>query len=125
LALVRAALSHNPACSPDLWSLAGDCYFLLQRPKEARAAYERALSVSGDDVRARYGLAYVHASTGDYRVALVCLAEALALDQSGGYKERLLQKQAEILTLLARHNQSRQRGEANRVAGPGTGRPSG
>jgi tetratricopeptide (TPR) repeat protein len=125
LELVRAALRHNPACSPGLWSLGGDCYFLTGRPKEARAAYERALSVSGDDVRARYGLAFVHADTGDYRSALVCLAEALALDHGGAYRERLLQKQAEILALLARHNQSRHRGEANRVAGPGTGRPSG
>jgi tetratricopeptide (TPR) repeat protein len=124
LEMAREALRLNPACSADVWNMLGDCLFYLKRLREARLAFERALAISSDDVRARYNLAFVHVEAKEYGQALARLAEGLALDRSGGFREGLLQKQAEVLGLLAQQNQRRYLGLANRVAstghGPGT-----
>ena len=60
-------------------------------------AYEQAMAVNSSDVRSRYNLAWVHAREKDYPAALQLIAEALALDKTGQYRERLLQKQNEVL----------------------------
>jgi hypothetical protein len=59
------------------------------------------VAVSESDVRARYNLAWVHQRERDYDAALQVLAEALALDRTGEYRDRLLQKQQEVLGGLA------------------------
>jgi hypothetical protein len=51
-------------------------------------------------------LAFAHTRQKNYPAALVVLAEALALDKAGQYRERVLQKQAEVLQLLAGKNQA-------------------
>ena len=56
-------------------------------------------------MRARFNLAYVHTQLQEYPAALGRLAEAFALDRTGEYRERLLQKQQEVLALLARRHQ--------------------
>src|SRR4029077_10770931 len=75
------------------------------RTAEARSAYEKALQVNASDVRARYNLAWVLTRQKEYPAALERLAEALALDKTGAYRERLLQKQQEVLARLAQRHQ--------------------
>jgi tetratricopeptide (TPR) repeat protein len=104
--LARLALALNPSCSAELWNTLGDALFEFGRTTEARSAYEQALRVSDQDVRARYNLAWVHQRQHDHAAALARIAEALALDKTGQYRERLLHKQQEVLArLAARHQQ--------------------
>jgi tetratricopeptide (TPR) repeat protein len=103
--MARVALGLNPTCSSELWNTLGDGLFEYGRSAEARSAYQRALLVSEADVRARYNLAWCDARQGDYAGALQMLAQGLALDRTGEYRERLLQKQQEVLALAARRHQ--------------------
>jgi tetratricopeptide (TPR) repeat protein len=118
LEMSRTALRLNPACSADLWNMLGDCLFYLKRVDDGRLAFERALAINREDVRARFNLAFVHVEAKEYAQALARLAEGLALDRTGVYRDRLLQKQTEVLALLDLQNQRRYLGQANRVTGP-------
>lgn len=103
--MAKAALALNPTCSAELWNTLGDGLFEFGRIAEARSAYLKALSVNSTDVRARFNLAFVHTRERDFTPALVCIAEALALDRTGAFRERLLQKQQEVLAHVAAHHQ--------------------
>ncbi len=103
--MAKDALRHNPTCSAELWNALGDALFAWGRTEEARSAYEKALAVNGSDVRARYNLAHVHTRLKDYPAALGRIAEALALDKTGQYREGLLAKQQEVLALLTQRHQ--------------------
>jgi tetratricopeptide (TPR) repeat protein len=124
LEMAREALRLNPACSADLWNALGDSLFELGRSAEARRAFERALAINGDDIRARYNLAFVHAQASEFSQALVRLAEGLALDRTGAGRERLLKKQTELLGLLDQFNQRRSLGQADRLTGVAAGAPT-
>jgi tetratricopeptide (TPR) repeat protein len=102
--LAKLALGLNPT-SAELWNALGDALFELGRDAEAQSAYEKALTVNAADVRARYNLAWVHTRLMEYPQALVRIAEALALDRTGEYRERLLQKQQEVIARQARRHQ--------------------
>jgi hypothetical protein len=56
-------------------------------------------------VRARYNLAWVHTREKDFPAALTRIAEALALDKTGEYRERLLQKQQEVVARQTQRHQ--------------------
>jgi tetratricopeptide (TPR) repeat protein len=116
LELARAAVALNPACSPELWNMLGDSLYALGRVEESRAAFLRALRVNPDDVRARYNLAFVHLKAGEHALALRRIAEALALDEAGPYREGLLRKQAEVLAELEQRHGQRRRLSANRIS---------
>ena len=103
--MAKVALALNPTCSAELWNTLGDGLYEFGRTAEARSVYERAMAVNDSDVRSRYNLAWVHAREKDYPGALRKIAEALALDKMGQYRDRLLQKQNEVLQLLAMRNQ--------------------
>ncbi len=103
--MAKVALALNPTCSAELWNALGDALYELGRTEEARSAYEKALTVNATDVRARFNLAWVHTRLKDYPQALQRLSEALALDKTGEYRERLLQKQQEVVALQARRHQ--------------------
>jgi tetratricopeptide (TPR) repeat protein len=103
--MAKLALKRNPSCSSELWNTLGDGLFAFGRTAEAGSAYLRALEINPRDVRARYNLGWVHAHDKDCAAALAVLAEALALDKMGEYRERLLQKQAEVLQLLTQKSQ--------------------
>src|SRR5205807_5392722 len=92
-------------CSAELWNALGDALYEFGRTAEAGSAYEKALSVNATDVRARFNLAWVHTREKDFPAALARIAEALALDKTGEYRERLLQKLQEALALLTRRHQ--------------------
>jgi tetratricopeptide (TPR) repeat protein len=119
LEMARAALEHNPGCSADLWDVLGESLLALSRLGDARAAFGRALAINADDVRARCNLASVHTQGREYREALVCLGEGLALDRMRIYRQELLGKQGEVLALLEQHQRS-YLAQADRVTGPGT-----
>ncbi len=104
--LAKVALELNPTCSTELWNTLGDALYEFGRTAEACSAYLKALAVNSADVRSRYNLAWVHARQKDYPAALAMIAEALALDKTGEFRERLLHKQNEVLAHLAvRHQQ--------------------
>jgi tetratricopeptide (TPR) repeat protein len=103
--MAKLALGLNPACSSDLWCTLGDALYEWGRTAEARSAYQRALKINAADVRARYNLAFVHTRSKNYPAALAVIAEALALDRTGQYRDRLLQKQTEVLQLLTLRQQ--------------------
>jgi tetratricopeptide (TPR) repeat protein len=103
--MAKVALALNPTCSAELWNTLGDALFEFGRNLEARGAYEKAMSVNESDVRSRWSLAWVHTRQKDYPAALKVIAEALALDKTGQYRERLVQKQTEVLHRLALRNQ--------------------
>jgi tetratricopeptide (TPR) repeat protein len=103
--MAKFALSLNPSCSAELWNTLGDGLFEYGRTAEAKSAYQKAMSVSASDVRSRYNLAWVHVREKNFPAALDVLAKAMALDKTGEYRERLLQKQQEVLAGLHLRNQ--------------------
>ncbi len=98
--MVRLALAQNPTCSAELWSTLGDGLFEFGRYTEAKSVYREALRVNDQDVRARFNLAFVHLKEKDHAAALQRIAEAFALDKTGQYRDRLLQKLQETLARL-------------------------
>jgi len=103
--MAKVALALNPSLSAELWNTLGDALFEFGRTAEARSAYQKALQVNESDVRARFNLAWVHARENHCAAALQVIAEALSLDKTGEYRERLLQKQAAVLSQLTTRNQ--------------------
>ena len=103
--MAKAALSLNPTCSAELWNTLGDGLYEWGRTEEARSAYHKALAVNSTDVRSRYNLAWVHTRLKDYPAALDMIAQAMSLDKTGEFRDRLLHKQQEILARLAQKNQ--------------------
>jgi tetratricopeptide (TPR) repeat protein len=114
LQLARAALPLNP-CSSELWNTLGDGLFLLERIDEARYAFQRALELESEDVRARYNLSFIFEHERNYAAALKIIAEALTLDKRGAYREGLLRKQGEILQKLASGFHQQGQRKVNRV----------
>ncbi|HYV34737.1 MAG TPA: tetratricopeptide repeat protein [Gemmataceae bacterium] len=104
--LAKVALALNPTCSAELWNVLGDGLFEFGRYAEARSAYLRALEVNGSDVRARYNLAWVYQREKNFPAALEKIAEALTLDKMGQYRERLLQKQNELVAQQVQRHQT-------------------
>jgi tetratricopeptide (TPR) repeat protein len=96
----------NPTCSSELWNTLGDGLFEYGRYAEARSAYLRALQVNNADVRARYNLAWVYQREKNLGPALEMIAQALALDKTGQYRERLLAKLQEVVALQVRRHQT-------------------
>jgi tetratricopeptide (TPR) repeat protein len=101
LELTRAALELNASCSAWLWNVLGDGLFCLERFDQAHEAYLQARRISPDDVRTNFNLAYTHFQRGCPDEALEAIAQGLARDFSGVYRERLLGKQQQILTALS------------------------
>jgi tetratricopeptide (TPR) repeat protein len=114
--LARAGLELNPCCSPELWNAYGDALYSQGEIDRARAAYERALAVSADDVQARYNLAWVFLHQKEHAEALRVIAEALARDWRGVWRDRLLQKQTEVLVDLVRRTQQEMQTLMNRIS---------
>jgi tetratricopeptide (TPR) repeat protein len=104
--LAKVALSLNPACSAELWNVLGDGLFEYGRYAEARSAYLKALEVNGSDVRARYNLAWVYQREKNFPAALEIIAKALSLDKMGQYRDRLLQKQNELVAQQVQRHQT-------------------
>ena len=113
LELAKAALVLNPWYSTWLWNVYGDAHFGLQQHSEAVAAYKIAEELSPRDVRTQLNLSYGYAVLGDTEAALVAIAKGFAHDGGGEYRERLREKQQQILgtlrTLRTDADQARER----------------
>src|SRR4030095_5899285 len=93
----------------ELWNTYGDCLFALRQIDESQAAFRRAITVNPNDARSYFNLSFVYLQKNALDEALTAIAKALALDKAGEYRDGLLQKQAEILKLIAgRHQQAQQ-----------------
>lgn len=114
--MAKAAIDLNPNCSSELWNTLGDAWYEVGKVHEAKSAYLRAISINPSDIRGRFNLSWVLNHERRYRQALAIIAEALALDETGEYAERLMKKQGEILSRLAMRNQQRYLLQANRVS---------
>jgi tetratricopeptide (TPR) repeat protein len=109
LEMAKAALALNPWYSTWLWNVFGDALYGLQRHSEAIAAYKIAEELSPNDVRTQVNLSYGYAVIGDQEAALLAIAKGFAHDASGEYRERLREKQQQILgTLRARRTDAEQ-----------------
>ena len=106
LDMAEAGLAINPM-SPDLWNTHGDCLFYSDRLAEAHHSYARAIQLNPDDVRACYNLSFTYDLRNDPTTALRVIAEGLAKDTQGKYRERLLHQQSAILSRLD-HQSDRQ-----------------
>ena len=91
LAMSAQALQRNPWFSPELWCVHGDALRSLDRPAEARAAYQRGLAASPRHVRLLWSLARVATETGRFEDAFRLLGEALACDRTGDGRGDCLQ----------------------------------
>ena len=94
--LANAGLALHPR-HPGLWNVLGDAEYERGRKAEAEAAFVRALEVSPRDVRGRLNLSYVLQDRGDHAGALARIAEALALDGEGEWRETLLDRQRNVM----------------------------
>jgi tetratricopeptide (TPR) repeat protein len=101
LQLIRSALEHNPRYSTWLWNVLGDCLFCLERFSEAHEAYEEAWAINPDDARTNFNLSYTLSQMGRYEESLRVIAHALANDPQAIYRERLLNKQQQILASIS------------------------
>jgi tetratricopeptide (TPR) repeat protein len=103
--MAKVALTLNPTCSAELWNTLGDGLYEFGRTAEARSAYLKAQSVNPTDVRSRYNLGWIYSREKNYPAALDAISQALALDKTGEFRERLLHKQQEVLGQLAMRHQ--------------------
>lgn len=113
LEMAKAGLAMNPI-SPDLWNTLGDSLFYLNRTAEAHQAFLRVIEIDPRNVRARYNLIYTFAHCHDYGSALRMVAEGLIHDKTGEYRQRLLERQSEILGRVTQHRQQESRLFADR-----------
>ena len=97
LDLASAALAINPWYSVWLWNVYGDALYALERFTEAHDAYCRAGKLEPADVRTNLNLGYSYGQMGDDQAALEALGRGLANDRGGVFRERLLQKQQQIV----------------------------
>jgi tetratricopeptide (TPR) repeat protein len=116
LEIAEAALAINRH-HPDVWNVWGDCLFALGRYEEAHRAFEEALKLHPASVRARFNLVHTYSQRGDFASALRMVADGLSIDRKGDFRERLLQRQSELLNRISRLEQQRQRMLADRFAG--------
>jgi len=107
--MAETALSMNSWYSAWLWNLLGDALYALNRFAEAHEVYLKAEGMSRNDVRTALNLGYTYWELDRPAQALESLARGLANDVSGQFRERLLEKQNQILTGLSQqHRQERE-----------------
>jgi hypothetical protein len=109
--LTRAALELNPCYSAWLWCVLGDCLYCLQRFDDAHEAYLQAERVDATDARALLNLAYTYHYLGQLELALGAVARGLFHDARGLYRERLLERQQQIILTIG----ARASGEQDRL----------
>jgi tetratricopeptide (TPR) repeat protein len=99
--LARAALDLNPCYSAWLWNVLGDCLYCLQRFSDSHEAYLQAERVDATDARALLNLAYTYHHLGRFDLALDAVARGLFNDARGQYRDKLLERQQQIVLALS------------------------
>jgi tetratricopeptide (TPR) repeat protein len=97
LELAHAALDLNPHYSAWLWNVLGDALYCLQRYAEAHEAYLQAERIDPRDGRTNLNLSYTHLQSGNLSSALEVICRGLDADVRGVYRDRLLDKQRQVL----------------------------
>jgi tetratricopeptide (TPR) repeat protein len=110
--LAKAAVALNPWYSTWLWNVLGDVLFLQGHVNEAHEAYLQAHRIHPGDARTNLNLGYTYFEFGQHAAALESLAVAFAADVRGLYRQRLLEKQHQILGAVS----GRWLGEQERLA---------
>jgi tetratricopeptide (TPR) repeat protein len=110
--LAKAAVALNPWYSTWLWNVLGDVLFLDGPVNDAHEAYLQAYRIHPADARTNLNLAFTYFEFGHHAVALESVAVALAADTRGLYRQRLLEKQHQILGAIS----GRWLGEQERLA---------
>jgi tetratricopeptide (TPR) repeat protein len=113
--LARAALARNPWTSAWLWNILGDCFFCRNRLADAHEAFLQAQRIDPDDPRTNLNLAFTLSACEDHTGALAAIARGLANDGRGQFRPRLIEKQAQILSLIAEQAAAEQARLARRV----------
>ena len=116
LEIASAALALNPWYSVWLWNVYGDALYALDRFQEAHQAYRKAEAIEPEDVRTNLNLAYSHSQLGNDVAALQSIGKALAKDRGGLFRERLLEKQQQILVAARAQETAEQEWMARRAA---------
>jgi tetratricopeptide (TPR) repeat protein len=98
LTIAAAALDINPWYSVWLWNVYGDALYALERFDEAHAAYCKGEQMEPHDPRTLLNLGYSYAQRGESEAALQALARGLAHDRAGVFRDRLLEKQQQIIS---------------------------
>jgi tetratricopeptide (TPR) repeat protein len=114
--IAEAALAVNPWYSVWLWNVLGDAVYALERYAEAHEIYLKAEIMEPNDVRTALNLSYSYWELGRPDRALELVARGLAHDGAGLYRDRLLEKQQQILAGVAATHRSNQEWLARRAA---------
>lgn len=114
--MAEAALSVNPWYSVWLWNIHGDALYAMERFAEAHKSYLEAERLQPDDVRTALNLGYTYWQMGQPDRALAALARGLAKDGTGVFRDRLIEKQQQILAGIAGTYRGEQEWLARRAA---------
>jgi tetratricopeptide (TPR) repeat protein len=99
--LARRAAERNPWFSSFVWNTLGNCEFCVGDADEAHRCYLRGREIDPTDPQSHLNLAYTFARAGDYGEALESIGRALLRDSEGRFETVLLEKQREVLGLIA------------------------
>lgn len=99
LALAEHAAAMNPTGATVIHDVRGDAHAAIGQIAEAAASYRQALGLYADDVRARAGIARLHAYEGRFREAIVELGGAIACDRAGAHRALLLGRLEQVLDM--------------------------
>jgi tetratricopeptide (TPR) repeat protein len=99
--LALAALKNNPHYSTWLWNLLGDALYNLGRAADAHQAYLQAERVNPRDPGTLLNLAFTYLAAGEHGRALGALGRGLENDARGLFRERLLDKQRQVLAAIS------------------------
>jgi tetratricopeptide (TPR) repeat protein len=116
LVIAQAALAVNPWYSVWLWNVYGDALYALDRFQEAHEAYLKAAQLEPRDVRTNLNLGYSYSHLGNHQAALEAIARGMANDRTGIFRERLVEKQLQILTAVQTRSASEQEWLARRAS---------
>jgi tetratricopeptide (TPR) repeat protein len=99
--VARLAVEINPHYSTGLWNVLGDALYNLGKHAEAHDAYLRAERVDARDPSTNLNLAYTYLQAGAHGAALEVIRRGLEHDVRGQFRERLLDKQRQVLDAIS------------------------
>lgn len=97
--LAGRAAAMNPTGAPIIHGVLGEALAAVGRTQEAAAAYGEALRLHADDIRARVGLACLHAFAERFDEAIVELGAAIVCDRGGANRDLLLARLGQVLDM--------------------------
>jgi tetratricopeptide (TPR) repeat protein len=99
--LARAALQSNPHYSTWLWNVLGDALYNIGRIPDAHQAYLQAERIHPGDPATNLNLAFTYLAAGEHGRALGAIGRGLENDARAIFRDRLLDKQRQVLASLS------------------------